>query len=565
MKITDLEIYNFRGIKNANISFPNEERVICLIGAGDSTKSTILQAIEWILWPSGNLNVSDSDFFECDISSKIVLRGTFSEIPERLLAEEKFGLYLRKLGVPLKESENDEPIDGIPFGVTVQLTIDGSLDPQWEVVCNRNEPKAISFYDRKSMLVNKIGSNCTKDMMWGRLSILQKYADSKGAIQDMQMSVLRDIAQKVDFQELNIVSDVVKNIGKEYGVGFNGEISNQIQIQGISFSTLIGLFDGKTPLSQRGLGSQRLLSMGLNINASSNASLLLIDEIESGLEPYRLRSIINELRLTHDDVGQVILTTHSPIAVAECTINEILIVHSNNGTTKCIPLKSGDEQTNRSMQAQVRRNAEAILSKRIIVCEGMTEQGFIRALDTYLAKEKGIRMAFNGVGIADGNGSSALNCADQLLACGYEVCLLMDSDKEDEQVRKEELKNKGIQIFDWDKPNSIEEQIFYDVPIELANKLIQVAISEKSIEAVKNKLNGINYIDDHCNLLDGIDDLAKREIGSMAKSKGAEWYKRIDLGEKIGDLIFSNLDNVDENAKLRKVITGIIDWVMNSD
>ena len=52
MRITNLEIINFRGIKNASIVFPRDERVVCLIGAGDSTKSTILQAIEWILWPS---------------------------------------------------------------------------------------------------------------------------------------------------------------------------------------------------------------------------------------------------------------------------------------------------------------------------------------------------------------------------------------------------------------------------------------------------------------------------------------------------------------------------------
>lgn len=66
MRITNLEIANFKGIKNAFITFPKDSRVVCLIGAGDSTKSTILQAIEWILWPSWNLPASDSDFFECD-------------------------------------------------------------------------------------------------------------------------------------------------------------------------------------------------------------------------------------------------------------------------------------------------------------------------------------------------------------------------------------------------------------------------------------------------------------------------------------------------------------------
>ena len=350
MRITNLEIINFRGIKNASIVFPRDERVVCLIGAGDSTKSTILQAIEWILWPSWNLSASDSDFYECDTSSPIVLRGTFSELPERLLTEDKYGLYLRNPDVPLEAGRDDEPSDNLPVCLTVQLTIDNSLEPKWEVVCNRNEPKIISLADRKSIIANKIGNNCSKDMLWGKYSVLQKYADSKGIIHDVQTSALRDIAQNADLHALDGITEMVKNIGKEYGVGFKGEVSNHMQIQGISFSTSVGLFDGKAPLSQRGLGSQRLLSMGLNINAYSNNSIILVDEIENGLEPYRLRSIINEFRLKHTATGQVIMTTHSPIAVAECTISEILIVHSVNGTTQCIPLKSGDAQTDDAIQ-----------------------------------------------------------------------------------------------------------------------------------------------------------------------------------------------------------------------
>ena len=566
MRITNLEIINFRGIKNASIVFPRDERVLCLIGAGDNTKSTILQAIEWILWPSWNLSASDSDFYECDTSSPIVLRGTFSELPERLLTEDKYGLYLRNPDVPLEAGRDDEPSDNLPVCLTVQLTIDNSLEPKWEIVCNRNEPKIISLADRKSIIANKIGNNCSKDMLWGKYSVLQKYADSKGIIHDVQTSALRDIAQNADLHALDGITEMVKNIGKEYGVGFKGEVSNHMQIQGISFSTSVGLFDGKAPLSQRGLGSQRLLSMGLNINTYSNNSIILVDEIENGLEPYRLRSIINEFRLKHTATGQVIMTTHSPIAVAECTISEILIVHSVNGTTQCIPLKSGDAQTDDAMQAQIRKNAEAFLCKRVIVCEGKTEQGFIRALDSYLSKEKGIRIAFAGIGTADGGGSTALKCTKQFFSCGYEVCLFMDSDKADEKVQKEELSNRGISVFDWEEPNAIEEQVYNDIPLRLATKLISIAIDEYGLESVKNRLSEIPYdeTDGYIELKD-MTCSTKRSIGTIAKAKKVEWYKRIDLGESLGNVVFSELDSIDVNSKLRRVIEGIINWVICDD
>ncbi len=70
MKLTNIEIKNFRGIKNASVFFPQESRIICLIGAGDSGKSTLLTAIEWALWPSWSLiaiDISDPAFEELEV------------------------------------------------------------------------------------------------------------------------------------------------------------------------------------------------------------------------------------------------------------------------------------------------------------------------------------------------------------------------------------------------------------------------------------------------------------------------------------------------------------------
>ena len=62
MKLTSIEVKNFRGIKQASVSFPIDSRIICLIGPGDSGKSSLLRAIEWALWPSWSLIVTDMDF-----------------------------------------------------------------------------------------------------------------------------------------------------------------------------------------------------------------------------------------------------------------------------------------------------------------------------------------------------------------------------------------------------------------------------------------------------------------------------------------------------------------------
>ncbi len=95
MKITKLKIKNFRGIKESKISFSTDAHLVCLIGAGDSTKTTILNAIEWLLWSNWSLVATDNDFYNCDVTKAIVIEGTLTEIPDKLKSEDKFGLFLR--------------------------------------------------------------------------------------------------------------------------------------------------------------------------------------------------------------------------------------------------------------------------------------------------------------------------------------------------------------------------------------------------------------------------------------------------------------------------------------
>lgn len=566
MFITNLEIENFRGIKRGNLSFPLDSRVICMIGSGDSTKSTILRAIEWVFWPTWNLIACDNDFYDCDTSNHIVIRGTFKEIPSKLLSEDKFGLYLRRPHVLLAPGINDEPEDGSDYCLTIQLTIDSTLEPKWEVVCNRKEARPISHSDRKLLSVANVGGNCAKDMVWGKYSVLQKYADAKGVLHDAHTAALREIASHADLHALDEVGETLVNVGQQYGVGFESDIKNKMFIQNGSFSSSVGLFDGNTPLNQKGTGSQRLLSMGLNIQASAGNALLVIDEVESGLEPYRLRSLLNEFRTTHTAAGQVIMTTHSPIAVAECTIGELLVVQSKDGITNLFQVKSDDAVANATMQAEIRKNAEAFLCKRLIVCEGKTEIGFIRALDTYLAKSKNYRMAFKGVGTADGGGSSIFTCTKVLRSCGYDVCLLMDSDLPEEEDQKTDLLWDGVSVFDWDTPNALEEQLFFDVPTDVATTMLNIAVNERGIDSVKTHLatRRIAFeVDGDRIKLSSMIPADQKIIGTIAKQKS--WFKRIDLGEMLGNVVFENWECVKSDAKLKTVVDALARWVTGND
>ena len=217
-------------------------------------------------------------------------------------------------------------------------------------------------------------------------------------------------------------------------------------------------------------------------------------------------------------------------------------------------------------EAEVRKNAEAFLSKRLIVCEGKTEMGFVRALDTYLAKTQKYRMAYKGVGTADGCGSMIFKGAEIFQSCGYDICLLMDSDLAEET--EEKLKIGLEKVYDWDEPNSFEEQIFYDVSIEIATQLINIAVKEKGIDSVKKRLDDakIPYemVDEEVRLIE-MNKETQRMIGSIAKKKKVEWYKRIDLGEAVGTVLFENWQTISKETKLHKNVDSLIEWVMKDD
>lgn len=579
MRIVALEVYNFRGIKECRLAIPNT-RVLCFVGSGDSTKSTLLEAIRLNLLPSWTINVTDTDFYQCNTENPIVIRCTYDEFPENLIAEDRFGYYLRSCSAVVNsfdapqddEKWNDEPQKGESGCLTVQLTIDSFLEPKWEVVCNRLQPKALRLNDRRQLLCNCIGIDFNSDFSWGRYSILHKYADGKGELRSAYNEAFRVASKSTSFDKLNSIAEAVTAAGKQYSVPLEGEINNQIVMKPNGFSSDVELYDGKTPFSQRGLGSRRLMSIGLNVNATNSAALLLIDEIETGLEPYRVCELIGELKRSHKESGQVLMTTHSASAISELSANELIMVNSDNGVTTVYTI--GHKEVP-EVQGMIRGNPESLLAKRLIVCEGKTEVGLIRALNDYLIRTNGFNLAHKGVCPIDGaGGNRAIKLAFHLKKCGYDVSVFMDSDVKVDNDEKESLREFGVSVFDWQEGYSIEEQIFSDVSATIAEDLIDIVVDENNIMEKSKKLNSINEIcsivDGRIKLKEGLGTEHRKHIGTVAKNVNTKkskndtsWYKRIDHGEAIGDVLFNSYNEIDKTTKLKDTIETIIKWVID--
>jgi AAA domain, putative AbiEii toxin, Type IV TA system len=79
---------------------------------------------------------------------------------------------------------------------------------------------------------------------------------------------------------------------------------------------LIGLLadrDGVAlAMASWGAGTRRMAALEIAAATQADTSITVIDEIERGLEPYRLRQLIGILKTTF---GQCFVTTHSPVAI----------------------------------------------------------------------------------------------------------------------------------------------------------------------------------------------------------------------------------------------------------
>lgn len=571
MKLASVEIKNFRGIKYASVLFPQDSRIICLVGAGDSGKSTLLAAIEWALWPSWSLIATDMDFYNCDTTVPIEITVSVTELPEAILREDKYGLYLRDLSKTCLGGE-DEPTDGGINILTIRLTIDNSLEPKWNVITNRTDPKPINQKDRRLLSFGVVGFDHEKDFQWGKGSVLQKYADSREALHNAFTQAMRTAVEGTNLEALDQMGPTVKEVGKQYGVSFNGEIHNRLLMQNGSYSTAVGIFDDKVPFVQRGLGSKRLLSIGMNVNACSDGVLVLVDEVETGLEPYRISTLINQFRTQFKDHGQLIMTTHSISAVCECTVNEVCICYTNSGNLYLHRLNE-KENIKADVQALLRTNPDAFLCKRIIVCEGKTEVGLLRAFDSYLAENGTGRLAHYGVtAVPGGGGDNFFQLALLLYECGFDVAIMMDSDIPEEEKQKEQMREKHIPIFDWELGYAIEEQLFKDVSRECINDLLAIAVDEHSFQKVITNLYRVFQPDElPCHIENeeitvnediSVEDRIK--IGTVAKHKKSEWYKNTSKGELVGKRIFQEFD-VMTDCRFKEQMTALQKWVTGHD
>lgn len=561
-RIHQLKICHFRGIEQFEQYF-GDTNLIVLIGRGDSGKSTILKAISLALSPTWNNTFADTDFYNLDTTIPIEIEVSLRCVPDKLFTDAKYGFYKRLL-------VNGEIIDDIsksgeePFAeeediLTIKLVVDDTLQPKWYVVNEREQDDIeISHRDRALLDMFMIADYADNHFSYNKLSplyaLLKKGLDAPDTIEKKLVDVVRQayqsIASNMSFQEFEKVVLEIKQQALHLGIEFE-DLKTSLEYKGNAYTeSNITLHDGQNrPLGMYGKGSKRLLSIAIQLALAKAGGIILIDEIEQGLEPDRIRTIIK--KLSQVEQGQIFVTTHSRDVVVESKANSIYLMKKDSNFF---------HQFEPELQGLLRSQPEAFFARRVILCEGATEYGIIRALDQHLQGKDKLGLSARSIAIVDSKGGDNFyQYAIWLKYKGFDVITFNDDDNTAILSTKKEATNAGVRMAICDAGNAFEQQLFNDVPWNIVIALAQLAKNILSEEAVVSCLDGIQSISDLNSTIVERQFEIRQELGTQSKKKG--WYKNVTDGENLGELLFLHMDTIEDGKTLRKELYTLIDWI----
>lgn len=396
--------------------------------------------------------------------------------------------------------------------------------------------------------------------------MLQRYSASNQAVKATSINAVRRLS-KMELSDLDEATKQIAETVQPFGVRISQEeLVNHFVMAGAGMPSQVGLFDGSTPLLYLGQGSRRLFSTGLAFALAANSSLILIDEIESGLEPHRLCNLISMLSGNSGPKGstysQSIFTTHSPIALEELQHDNLYAVtRDGTGSVNVFHAASTNTNVNEELQKQLRSAPSSFLAPRIIICEGHTELGLVKALDIRCRERSGVGLTASGVVFSEAHGSDKMfPYAKHLQDAGYTPCIFMDSDIKSYQQQKVESRDNGIPVFDWDDGNMTEMQVFLDVSNEAVKESIQLAINLKDRESVEAQLKSKDLNLDAIFSMGTIPEQERRIIGQLAHKKS--WFKQIEPGKRLGEIILKHESEGRINSKLYKTLHALEKWAL---
>jgi len=239
-RVRHIEIKNFRCIQQ--LIWAPAAGINCLIGPGDSGKSSILDAIDFCLGARRALSFTDADFYRLDVTSPIVITATVGELDDALKSMETYGGYLRSFNSATGLID-DEPEAHAEAVLSIRLTVESDLDPVWTLVSDRAEAagqsRFLTWADRARLAPTRIGTLADHNLAWRRGSVLNRISDERPEMAAALAEAARDaraaFGDRADAQ-LGDTLRIVETTAGDLGIQIGGGLKAMLDAHSISFS-----------------------------------------------------------------------------------------------------------------------------------------------------------------------------------------------------------------------------------------------------------------------------------------------------------------------------------------
>lgn len=574
VRIRKVEIENFRGIHQ--LSWCPTPGINCLIGPGDSGKSSVLDAIDFCLGARRNIQFSDADFHHLDIKTPIHISVTLGELDDGLKNLEAYGMYVRGFNEKSGEIE-DEPEKDFETVLTVRLTVSSDLEPLWSLVSERAEAQGLvrnlNWADRVRLAPTRIGAMADYHLGWRRGSVLNRVSEEPVEASAALAKAARN-ARAVFAEETQSQFDetlrIVSATANELGIAVGENIKAMLDAHSVSFGggTISLHSEDGVPLRGLGTGSIRLLIAGLQRKSAEQCTIILIDELEYGLEPHRIIRLLGSLGAKEKEPPlQVFMTTHSPVVLRELSGDQLFVTRS--AAEKHDLLNVG---TRAEIQGIIRSFPHAFLATSVIVCEGASEIGLVRGLDLYLISKGNTAITAYGAALVDcegGDSDRIYKRATVFQTMGYRTAVVRDEDKSPTPGVEKAFIARGGEVVAWRDGRALEDELFLSLTKDGVRKMVDRAV----------EIHGEDLINEHIKSAskNGKDlktiraELEKTELtvesrqilGKAAKTKRQGWFKTVARMEDVArDIVGPDIKKAD--AGFRALVSRLFTWTSDA-
>jgi len=445
MRIHQVNISNFRGIKKATI-FLNKNAL--LIGVNNVGKSTVLEALDLALGPERLSRVdaiNEHDFYqskyidERDEPIKIKITVTFSELNKE--EKNQFWMHLDCIKTETGEiiSKSEVPqgqagAESFPFVLRVEFegayeseegefrtatyfsTPLGEEGEREEV--SRREKRIIGYIFLRSI---RTGTRALSLERGSLLDILLKSRELKPGSWETVLAELQKLGNTISADEAikPVIETLVSKV-KEFVPISGEEKSTLFHVSSLTREHLrrtLTLFLSSdisrqpVPFWNLGNGTANILVFSLLtfIAEQKTNVIFAMEEPETALPPYTQRRIVMKLK---DSCQQCLFTSHSPYIAEQFVPNETLVLkRGKDHQIESKPIILPDTLKKKIYMKDFRlRFAEGILSRAVLVVEGYSDQSVFYIISEKVAvvEEKMLPLDVHGVSVISSQGEGAM-------------------------------------------------------------------------------------------------------------------------------------------------------------